>query len=138
MFSNLITGKMHDLPVEKALLYWIPSILVAIGMFITLLCSFWKFHKRKMFIRQLQLDYMEVNLEVKRPRIGAIRCNTHGAKWDDLMASLSLNNNFPASFRQLGHIKSLKQYGKSVLTIFIQNTLTNYSLASSFKINKDK
>jgi hypothetical protein len=80
---------MQSLPPEQAILYWIPSICVAIGMFITLLCSFWKFHKRKMVIRKLQMEYVEVNLAVKRPRIGAIRCNTHGAKWEDLMASLS-------------------------------------------------
>jgi len=35
------------------------------------------------------MEYVEVNLAVKRPRIGAIRCNTHGATWEDLMASLS-------------------------------------------------
>lgn len=35
------------------------------------------------------MEYVEVNLAVKRPRIGAIRCNTHGAKWEDLMASLN-------------------------------------------------
>lgn len=35
------------------------------------------------------MEYVEVNLAVERPRIGAIRCNTHGATWEDLMASLS-------------------------------------------------
>ncbi|CAC5380373.1 unnamed protein product [Mytilus coruscus] len=100
---------MHDLAPDKALLYWIPSGLVAIGMFITLLCSFWKFHKRKVFIRQLQKEYMEVNLAIKRPRIGAIRCNTHGAKWEDLMASLS-SSGFPNIAPYFRHINQVKNF----------------------------
>ncbi|XP_071155939.1 uncharacterized protein [Mytilus edulis] len=106
---NAGKSKMHDLPPDKALLYWIPSGLVAIGMLITLLCSFWKFHKRKLFIRQLQQEYMEVNLAIKRPRIGAIRCNTHGARWEDLMASLSSSNfpNIGPYFRHINQVKTL-------------------------------
>lgn len=104
---------MHDLPPDKALLYWIPSGLVAIGMLITLLCSFWKFHKRKLFMRQLQQEYMEVNLAIKRPRIGAIRCNTHGARWEDLMASLSSSNfpNIGPYFRHINQVKTLNPCG---------------------------
>lgn len=75
--------------VADIFMYLVPSILIVIGMTVTLSYSFWKYHKRKMIIRKMQHDYLEVFLSVKRPRIGALRCNTHFTKWSDMAQSLS-------------------------------------------------
>ncbi|XP_033731008.1 uncharacterized protein LOC117320544 [Pecten maximus] len=76
----------------EAFLYWIPSLFIVLTMILVLCASFWRFHRKKMMKRVLQYDYLEANLDVKRPRIGAIHCFSHEAHVSDLTMSLSSND----------------------------------------------
>ncbi|XP_060067969.1 uncharacterized protein LOC132548165 [Ylistrum balloti] len=80
---------LSELPVGEAFLYWIPSLFIVLTMVVVLCASFWRFHRKKMMKRVLQYDYIEANLDVKRPRIGAIHCFSHEARISDLTMSLS-------------------------------------------------
>ncbi|XP_061164913.1 uncharacterized protein LOC133173856 [Saccostrea echinata] len=80
---------MHKLDPETAFLYWIPTISIFLIMTIFLGASFWRYRRKKERSRQSQRDYLDLAFSIKRPRIGALSCHTHGNQWTELMQSFS-------------------------------------------------
>lgn len=80
---------LRDLPLGEAFLYWIPSLLIVVIMVVVLCVSFWRFRRKKMTKRKSHYEYMDANLNVKRPRIGGIHCFSHEYRITDLTLSLA-------------------------------------------------